>query len=58
MRALGVPREITEMCLNHKLPGVEGIYDVHTYFEERKDALNTWADFLNRIDWSNNNASN
>lgn len=39
LRALGIPRDITEMCLNHKLPGVEGIYDVHTYFEERKAAL-------------------
>lgn len=29
MRALGVPREISEMCLNHKLSGVEGTYD-HT----------------------------
>jgi integrase len=46
MRALGVPRDITEMCLNHKLPGVEGIYDVHTYFEERKSALTKWANFL------------
>ena len=31
MRALGVPRDISEMCLNHKLSGVEGIYDRHTY---------------------------
>jgi integrase len=46
MRALGVPRDITEMCLNHKLPGVEGIYDVHTYFDERKNALTKWAGFL------------
>jgi hypothetical protein len=34
------------MCLNHKLSGVEGIYDRHTYFEERKDALAKWAAFL------------
>jgi integrase len=46
MRALGVPRDISEMCLNHKLSGVEGIYDRHTYFEERKDALAKWAAFL------------
>ncbi|PFH10914.1 integrase [Collimonas sp. PA-H2] len=48
MRALGVPSDITEMCLNHKLRGVEGIYDVHTYFDERKDALTKWGDFLVR----------
>jgi integrase len=46
MRALGVPRDISEMCLNHKLSGVEGIYDRHTYFEERKEALAKWAVFL------------
>jgi integrase len=36
MRALGVPRDISEMCLNHKLTGVEGIYDQHTYYPERR----------------------
>ena len=30
MRALGIARDISEMCLNHKLPGVEGIYDMPT----------------------------
>ena len=39
MRALGVPRDISEMCLNHKLPGVEGIYDQHSYYRERMEAL-------------------
>lgn len=46
MRALGVPRDISEMCLNHKLTGVEGIYDQHTYYPERRQALMTWAAFL------------
>ena len=46
MRALGIARDISEMCLNHKLPGVEGIYDMHTYFDERRDALTKWAGFL------------
>lgn len=50
MRALGVPRDITEMCLNHKLSGIEGIYDVHTYFNERKQALTTWADYLTAVE--------
>jgi integrase len=46
MRALGVPRDISEMCLNHKLTGVEGIYDQHTYYPERRQALLTWVEFL------------
>ena len=50
MRALGVPRDISEMCLNHKLTGVEGIYDRHNYFEERRHALGLWADFLKQCE--------
>lgn len=50
MRALGIPRDITEMCLNHKLQGIEGIYDVHTYFQERKDALTRWNDYLSSLE--------
>jgi integrase len=46
LRKLGVPRDITEMCLNHKLPGVEGVYDQYGYFDERKEALTRWAAFL------------
>jgi len=48
MRKLGVPRDISEMCLNHKLQGVEGIYDQHTYYEERRAALDLWANFIAR----------
>ena len=43
MRKLGVSRDVSEMCLNHKLPGVEGIYDQHSYYEERQTALELWA---------------
>ena len=46
MRKLGVSRDISEMCLNHTLPGVEGIYDQHSYYEERRSALELWAHFL------------
>lgn len=46
MRRLGIGRDISEMCLNHKLPGVEGIYDQHAYYDERRHALETWAGFL------------
>ncbi|ABB09236.1 tyrosine-type recombinase/integrase [Burkholderia lata] len=48
MRRLKVPRDISEMCLNHKIPGVEGIYDQYTYWDERRHALGTWAAHLER----------
>ncbi len=34
LRALGGPRDISERCLNHKLSGVEVIYDRRTYLKE------------------------
>lgn len=39
----GTPGHVAERCLNHKLKGVEGIYDQYDYLEERKDALNKLA---------------
>lgn len=37
------------MYLNHKLSGVEGIYDMHTYIDERNAALTTWNDLLSAV---------
>jgi integrase len=50
LAALGISREIAERALNHKLRGIEGIYNVHDYFEERRHALNVWADLLVNLD--------
>lgn len=46
LAALGVDPFIAERCLNHKIKGVEGIYNRHDYFSERKAALNAWANLL------------
>ncbi|MFV1873818.1 MAG: tyrosine-type recombinase/integrase [Oleiphilus sp.] len=40
----GVPPHIAERCLNHKLRGVEGIYDRYDYLEERREALSQVAE--------------
>lgn len=50
LAALGVSPHVAERCLNHKLKGVEGIYNVHDYFEERKAALNSWAALLIQLE--------
>ncbi|MEZ9779210.1 tyrosine-type recombinase/integrase [Vibrio cyclitrophicus] len=39
----GTPGHVAERCLNHKLKGVEGIYDQYDYLEERREALATLA---------------
>ncbi len=46
MRNLGVSREVSEIALNHKLEGMEGIYDVREEIPERRTALERWAAFL------------
>ena len=46
LAALGIGPHIAERCLNHKIKGVEGIYNRHDYFPERREALAKWAKFL------------
>lgn len=47
LAALGVVPHIAEMCLNHKpAKGIEAVYNVHDYFEERRAALNALAALL------------
>ena len=43
---MGVDRFVAERCLNHKIAGMEGVYDAGDYLPERRVALNKWADFL------------
>ena len=46
LAALGVAPYIAEMCLNHKPQGIEAVYNVHDYFEERRAALFALSDLL------------
>ncbi len=39
LAALGVDSHIAECCLNHKLRGIEGVYNHHDYLDERRNAL-------------------
>lgn len=50
LAALGVDPFVAERCLNHKIKGVEGIYNRHDYFDERKDALCKWAQVLSALE--------
>lgn len=46
LASLKVPPHISERCLNHKLKGVEGVYDQYDYFDERKEALSQLANLV------------
>jgi len=49
LASAGVPGHVAERCLNHKLKGVEGIYDRYDYLDERREALQKIADQLTPI---------
>jgi integrase len=50
LSALGIPFAVAERCLNHKLPGQGEIYDRHDMLEQRRDALERWAECLDILE--------
>jgi integrase len=44
-----VLREHSERTMGHVIPGVEGVYDHHKYFDEKSQALNELAQLISRI---------
>jgi integrase len=46
LKVLGDAREA---LLAHVKPGIERVYDVHDYFDEKREALEVWAAELRRI---------
>ena len=49
---LGVAPQVIEMLLNHvsgSKSGVAGIYNRAKHMAERRDVLNRWADFIQRL---------
>ncbi|HER1265287.1 TPA: tyrosine-type recombinase/integrase [Salmonella enterica subsp. enterica serovar 28:e,h:z6] len=53
LAALGVDPVVAERCLNHRIRGVEGIYNRHQYFDERRQALVLWAGLLVALEQGN-----
>jgi integrase len=43
LAVLGISSEVAERCLNHKLKGIEGIYNQHDYVAERRAAQAKWS---------------
>ena len=46
LQEMGIDEFISERCLNHAISGVTGTYGRHDFFEERKKALQLWANYL------------
>jgi integrase len=49
MSRAGVPTEHAERVLGHVRPGVEGVYDLHPYDQEKADALARLAQLITNI---------
>jgi integrase len=49
MSRAGVPSDIAEMVLGHKLSGVRGVYDRHSYAAEKRNALEKLAGLISLI---------
>ena len=49
LSALGVDHVVCRKVLNHSLDGMDAIYDRHEYLDEKRDALQRWANELRRI---------
>jgi integrase len=49
MARAGVSSDVGEIVLGHKIPGVRGVYDRHTYAAEKRDALEKLGALVGRI---------
>ncbi|WP_121634329.1 tyrosine-type recombinase/integrase [Tropicibacter alexandrii] len=52
MAMLGVPQPVTEALLNHKtgvVSGVAAIYNVYSYADEKREALDKWNEHIEKI---------
>ncbi len=49
MARLGVPEIVSERVLNHLPQGLGKIYNVHEYLDEKRDALDRWAQEVQNI---------
>jgi len=49
MARAGVQGDVAEQVLGHKIPGVRGVYDRHSYAVEKREALEKLAALIGRI---------
>jgi integrase len=50
LQELGINEFVSERCLNHQVYGVSGTYGKFDFFEERKAALQLWANYLESLE--------
>ncbi|MGZ8262073.1 MAG: tyrosine-type recombinase/integrase [Methylotenera sp.] len=49
LREQGHSSEVVETALSHAIPGMAGVYSHAQYKDQRREMLQSWADFLDKI---------
>jgi integrase len=49
MAKLGITQAVAEQCLGHKMGGLPGVYDTHSYEEEKAAAWKRWGDHVCKV---------
>ena len=49
LAGLRIPDHVAELCIGHARTGIKGVYDRHSYLEERREAFEAWARKLRSI---------
>jgi hypothetical protein len=49
MSRAGIDADIAERCLGHVIGGVRGVYDRHSFLEEKRKAFDKLAGLIERI---------
>jgi integrase len=49
MRGLGISRDVVNKILNHTMGPVDEAYDHHSYYDEKRAALQLWSDTIDSI---------
>ncbi len=49
LREMGWPRDVVEAQMSHKIPGVEGVYNMAQYMPERRRMMQAWSDYLDAL---------
>jgi hypothetical protein len=45
----GFPSDVIEKALNHTIGGVRGVYNRAEYSEQRREMLQFWAEYVERL---------
>ena len=54
MTSIGIPRFVVGKILNHSEQSITAVYDRHSYDAEKRQALEAWAQQLQRIIYGEN----